>query len=545
MTPTGADLFGRYLRYDELRAALDHLASLRPGWMAVEALTSTPEGRELVAVTVTDPRTGPASEKPAFYVDANIHARELPGGPVCLRLLHELLSGAERPEIAALLADNAFYVIPRVAVDGVEALLTGRAFVRSAPRPWPDEEPPEGLVPQDMDGDGEVRQMRIPDPAGGWMVDPRDARLMVPRPMDAALGPFYRLLPEGAFVAGDPRLFQSAREPNGLDFNRNFPAFWKVEKEQRGAGPHPLSEPETLALARFITSHPNICGLQALHTGIEVIIPPEGVTPYSKFSEGDRAWFEALGARGEDILGMPFASIMAHGYPDCAGDFGEWAFSHRGIPGLVVELWSLPGRAGVKIADHLAAWAAHPHRWADIELKCLQWADEHLGHEAFAPWRAVEHPQLGTVEIGGWQRGLWSAPPPGPHLDDLSERAVRYLLTHAAASPRLRLPVVECRRVAADLFVLSAFVENAGHLPTWLTEHGRGKDLIPPIRAWLDLPEGARLEVGRPRVEVGQLGGRGKRAQVDWLVRGDEGATVTLSVAAEKGGTVRAEIVLG
>jgi hypothetical protein len=42
----------------------------------------------------------------------------------------------------------------------------------------------------------------------------------------------------------------------GLEFNRGFPYIWAPEGDEQGAGPYPLSEPETRAIAHFITEHP-------------------------------------------------------------------------------------------------------------------------------------------------------------------------------------------------------------------------------------------------------------------------------------------------
>jgi hypothetical protein len=42
----------------------------------------------------------------------------------------------------------------------------------------------------------------------------------------------------------------------GLDLNRNFPAYWRQEFEQLGAGPYPTSEPEVRAMVDFITGTP-------------------------------------------------------------------------------------------------------------------------------------------------------------------------------------------------------------------------------------------------------------------------------------------------
>ena len=71
-------------------------------------------------------------------------------------------------------------------------------LLRSSTRPYPhDEEPIDGLVREDIDGDGRVLTMRVPDSNGPWKVSARDPRLMVRRDPTETGGRYYRLLPEG------------------------------------------------------------------------------------------------------------------------------------------------------------------------------------------------------------------------------------------------------------------------------------------------------------------------------------------------------------
>ena len=51
------------------------------------------EGRDIWMCEVTDSSTGPARDKPAVWVDANIHATEVTGGAAALHLVHTLLAG--------------------------------------------------------------------------------------------------------------------------------------------------------------------------------------------------------------------------------------------------------------------------------------------------------------------------------------------------------------------------------------------------------------------------------------------------------------------
>ena len=96
-----------------------------------------------------------------------------------------------------------FYVVPRVNPDGAEAGLADGRFRRSSVRPYPREEPQDGLHRDDVDGDGRVLFMRMPDPNGSWKPHPDDPRLLIARRPDDVSGDFYRVLPEGTIQNWD------------------------------------------------------------------------------------------------------------------------------------------------------------------------------------------------------------------------------------------------------------------------------------------------------------------------------------------------------
>ena len=37
-------------------------------------------------------------------------------------------------------------------------------------------------------------------------------------------------------------------------------------------------------------------------------------------------------------------------------------------------------------------------------LKLLAWSDKHCNRQAYVDWKPFKHPQLGAVEIGGWDK---------------------------------------------------------------------------------------------------------------------------------------------
>src|SRR5215212_6410550 len=82
--------FDRFYRYAELTDLLHAFARERPDLFSVESIGKSHEGRDIWVVTATNTRTGPASDKPAFWVDGNIHATEVAASAANLYLLHTL-----------------------------------------------------------------------------------------------------------------------------------------------------------------------------------------------------------------------------------------------------------------------------------------------------------------------------------------------------------------------------------------------------------------------------------------------------------------------
>ena len=85
-----------------------------------------------------------------------------------------------------------------------------------------------------------------------------------------------RVLPEGTLTNWDGLKITGNPDREGLDLNRNFPAGWRQEFEQVGAGPYPTSEPEVRAMVDFIVRHPNIGAAVSFHTHSGVILRPMG-----------------------------------------------------------------------------------------------------------------------------------------------------------------------------------------------------------------------------------------------------------------------------
>ena len=82
--------FDRFHRYADLTAILHQFAADHPQLIQVASIGKSHEGRDIWVATVTNAATGPAGEKPAFWVDGNIHSVEVSASAACLYLLDTL-----------------------------------------------------------------------------------------------------------------------------------------------------------------------------------------------------------------------------------------------------------------------------------------------------------------------------------------------------------------------------------------------------------------------------------------------------------------------
>ena len=561
-----APRFDTYYRYDALVGFLTAWAGEHPELVRLEPVGRSYEGRDIFVARVTNYKTGPDTEKPAFWVDGNIHAAELAGSAACLHLLHRLITAyGKDPDVTRCLDTRAFYVCPRVNPDGAEwALADVPRIIRSSTRPYPyDEEPVGGLVREDVDGDGRILSMRVADPNGPWKASKDDPRVLVRRDPVETGGRYYRLLPEGRIEDYDGTTIRLQARKERLDLNRNFPADWRTESEQAGAGPFPTSEPEIAAVAGFIARHPNITGAVAFHTYSGVILRPYSHLADEQMVPEDLWTYRKIGEAGTQITGYPavstFHDFRYHPKEVITGDFDSWMFEHRGVFAWTVEIWSPQRQAGIGDYKYIDWYREHP---PEDDVKLMRWNDTALAGKGFVDWYPFEHPQLGPVELGGWNSlYTWTNPPPALLEKEIAPFS-RWLVWHALISPRLEIREASVSRLGADTWRVRLVVHNTGWLPSYVTRMARQKKFVRGVVCEIELEDGATLETGQAREELGQLEGRAyksaaantwagssadetdDRAKVEWVVRAPAGSRVSLRASHERAGTARAGIVL-
>lgn len=573
--PTVSDAirFDVYYPYAELTDRLKGLAAAYPHLLKIESIGKSYEGRDVWCLTATNFATGPAEEKPAFWCDGNIHATEVSASSACLYLLHKLATQYGTDEqVTRVLDTRAFYVVPRVNPDGAEYYFAEKPkYIRSSTRPYPyDEEPLDGLKPEDLDGDGRILSMRIPDPNGPWKAHPDEPRLLIRRDPIETGGTYYRLLPEGLLEDWDGITLTMQRNKEGLDLNRNFPAHWRQESEQYGAGPFPGSEPEVYNLVKFITSHPNITGAMTFHTFSGVLLRPYGTHADDAMPSEDLWTFQAIGKVGTEITGYPAISVYHdfkyHPKEVITGVFDDWMYDHLGVYAWTVEIWSPQRQAGItegfdketKPGSFKFIGWGRDHK-PEEDLKMLQWSDTALEGKGYIDWKPFTHPQLGEVEIGGWDIQHAFRNPPTQFLEKEIAPFADWAIWHALIAPQLTLQSATAESLGDGAYLIRLVVDNTGWLPTYISKKALEKKAVRPLVAEITLPPGATLESGKLRQEFGQLEGRAyksvapygwtsdptsERVKIQWVVRANTGETVKLLARHERAGIVRAEVVL-
>jgi murein tripeptide amidase MpaA len=555
--------FDTFYRYPELTRLLQDYAAALPHLISLRSIGKSFEGRDIWLLAITARATGPDEDKPAFWVDGNIHAAELTACTACLYWLHQLASAyGTNPQVTELLSTRVVYLVPRLNPDGAELALADKPrHIRSGTRPYPYDEPTvEGLTIEDIDGDGRMLTMRVPDRHGPYKKHPGEPRLMVPREPGEFGGEYFRLIPEGTLQNFDGVKITTNPDREGLDLNRNFPSMWRQEFEQLGAGPYPTSEPEVRAMVDFVTQHPNIGAAVSFHTHSGVILRPMGTQSDDDMTPEDLWMIKRLSDSGAKITGYPAISIWHdfkyHPKQIITGT-QDWVYEHMGALFWTVEIWAPNKEAGITDYKWIDWYRDHP---VEDDVKLLKWSDEQCGGKAHVDWYPFRHPQLGMVELGGWDRmNYWRNPP--PHLREReAARFPAWLNQIALSLPKLEVLRAEVRALGPDTWRVRFAVANSGYLPAYVTKRAVERKTARGTIFSIHLPDGCSLVTGKERVEAAHLEGHAPktsqqaflpnrevtadRAVTEWVVRGPRGAPIALIATADRAGTVRTEVTL-
>uniref|UniRef100_A0A0N5CAZ7 Peptidase_M14 domain-containing protein n=1 Tax=Strongyloides papillosus TaxID=174720 RepID=A0A0N5CAZ7_STREA len=216
--------FSRYHGYMEIKQFINDVAANNPSFVKVVKIGHSHEGRTLEGLKIGNNINN--TSKPIVWIDGGNHAREWPAAHFTLFFIKELVDGYRKnDDITNYINDMNIYVFPLLNPDGFVFTKTSK---KSIIRQW--------------------RKNKAPENCTGWTH------------------------------------FKKGVCCDGVDLNRNFDIAFDYNSESFGnpcsdeyQGPHPFSEPETIALRDFILSPEikgKLKGLISLHTHGQFIVVP-------------------------------------------------------------------------------------------------------------------------------------------------------------------------------------------------------------------------------------------------------------------------------
>jgi hypothetical protein len=172
------------------------------------------------------------------------------------------------------------------------------------------------------------------------------------------------------------------------------------------------------------------------------------------------------------------------------------------------------------------------------DAKRLKWIDAKGASEAwrFTPWTPFEHPELGSVEIGGLAP-FARLEPPADESGAIAKKHYEWFLTLGELLPRVELAECTREKLGDGLHRVTAVLENDAYLPL-LSRSARRAETMRPAKVVLVLPAAARLVAGNPRELCRELAGSGGRQEYTWLVQGPDAMELAVSVETDHAGQV-------
>jgi hypothetical protein len=552
--------FNRFYDYDEISAHLKALVAAYPDLLTLQSLGQSEEKREIWLVTMNNPATGPDDDKPAMWIDGNIHGNEIQAAETVLYSIWYLTKshGPVKP-LTELIDRAAFYFVPMSNPDGRAnwfSTPTNPHHYRSGLKPTDNDY--DGQLdedgPEDLNGDGHIGAMWRFDPGNGTHVRGRFDPRIFERAPESHMGDWSFAGGEGIDNDGDGRINEDG--PGGYDMNRNWPGDWQPNYVQFGAGDYPFSSPETRAEGLFILAHPNLAAGQSYHNAGGMILRGPGAA-YREgiYSRADLTVYDRLSAAGAEMLPFYRSMIIHADLYTVHGGFVNWLAESLGIVSFTNELWTDQRilQTGRSPADETAEF---------------RWRDRMLFGQTFSDWTEFDHPVYGRVLIGGGTRYADRIPPPFM-LEEECHRNFAFTMFHAGHMPQLSMPWIEVKRLVPapapapapgrDTWQITLEVANGKIIPT-RTARADDRNIGQPDRLTLTGEGVVVIASGtlsdridrtidpvdhRPAVIPNDAGipGEGRRT-FRYIVSGPQGAAVTLRYQAEKATDVQAVIRL-
>ncbi len=373
-----------YHNYSALTKALSDLVNRNDRISHLSSIGKTLSGKDIWMLQISGQKGPQPQEKQALFICGNIEADHVIGSEVAMGIAEYLISGyGQDKEVTEILDQRTFYILPRLNPDGAELFFEkilkeseGNLRQRDDDYDWQVDE--DGA--EDLNGDGMITLMRVKDKTGAWIIDKKDARLMVKKEPGTPIDSLFKIYPEGYDDDLDENYNEDAS--GGFNINRNFPHNFGYNI--LGYQSYPASEAETRAVIDFMNRyipelktqpHQNICGV-LIFSKYDNLAGEPGIEcgeamaaeAFSAEASDDQMFFEfgrrrsrqeapASPARDPQLKktddnDLPLFKNISQQYKKItgientlsdkpAGSMLEWGYFQYGVPTFSANLWSV------------------------------------------------------------------------------------------------------------------------------------------------------------------------------------------------------------
>lgn len=514
-----------YRDYDAVSTQLREWQGEHSALLELVSMGKSAGGRDIWMMRVAASGDIAPEKRQAMFIGGNIEGVRLLATEAAMATIEFLVANREREDIRELLRTRTYYIAPVLNPDVMQ-----RVFAKPLSDAVEDLKPVNDDLdlatdedgPDDLNGDGLITMMRYKDPDGEFIENPDDPRFMKKADTFKGEQGIYKIITEGIDNDNDGKINEDP--PGGVVINQNFPHDFQYF--EKNVGPWPASEPESIALLKFMVDHQNIGlvytfgsennllnlqrGKQAARPGADKYKVPErmanflGLDPEREYSlkelvdifKGSR--FGSRMEINEDsvmrFLGQgPTMSITNNDFkyfeeisknyksyvkdqqldttdrkftpPLGDGSFVTWAYYHYGVPFFTVDLWGVP----------------KPKKKENAEEK------DALSLEKLKKMSSDEFLALGEEKIGAFLKAQ-GAPP------NMSAERLMNMVRQGMATPERMATMMESRAGTAQASQKQEGKAEQSYILDWAQENLPEGGFVPWTK--FDHPTLGEVEIG-------------------------------------------------
>lgn len=527
-------------------------------------------GRALYFVQIAGAGKVNADKRPALFVGANIAGFHNAGSEAAMHLI-ETLANTNEKKVEDLLSKRTIYVAPVLNPDAHNGLFASPRQLRAGNDAKLDRDL-DGLVAEDgaddLDGNGIITQMRIKDPSGDMIVDPKDPRRMIKADISKGERGTHRVFIEGKDDDKDGTYNEDGI--GGIHPDRNFPAGFPVA--DTSAGSWPGVTPEAKATMDAVLSHKNIAmavvfgsanQLLSAPTGFDRITPP-GATPAAeanKLEADDLKVLANLGEAYKKSLDQAGLDSKRSAKQTGKGSLANWLYFHYGVQTIELDVWGAPvaqasapetnaapaAAPGSTSTANVSGNAARPSganpaaKASDAEKDLISYLTSNSA-ESIIAWKKVKLPDGTEVEVGGIDPYAEYAPAAKvlePALKVHTEQILSW------GEKLAQLEILETKTIAKgdDVWQITVIGCMRGEFPTHSKLATRMRNKL-PVRLEMRPGKGVTA-LTLNRAATAERLEPSSTIKGEWLVKGASGSTVNVGLWTNQAGQALTTITLG